>query len=164
MMNRKSAAMRTRRVVTGLTAVVTAVTSLTLASSGPAAAADGSWRAYGNTNPVTSSPSHWTCSGTREIADNVLAQACVVRTPNYESAQTAVIVRNNRSNLFGVYADAWLWRNSDNYPLGNWYCNSSGVAAHSWSVCFGQTRPQPSTVYVDEAEVNRVFLDRTPSA
>ncbi|GAA4417242.1 hypothetical protein ACFQV2_30905 [Actinokineospora soli] len=56
-----------------------------------------------------------------------------------------MIVRNNRSSLFSSDAEIFLY---DVNPsrLGEWQCPSSGVAANSWSVCFGQTLIHPNDV------------------
>ncbi|WP_328664440.1 hypothetical protein [Streptomyces sp. NBC_00328] len=59
--------------------------------------------------------------------------------------QAAVIVRNNRSSLYGATAAMDLYTSSGTY-LGDWACESSGVGANSWSVCFGKTLTQSSQV------------------
>ncbi|WP_229373602.1 hypothetical protein [Umezawaea beigongshangensis] len=59
--------------------------------------------------------------------------------------QAAVIVRNNRSSLYSVEAGMDLYTSSGTYQ-GDWLCQSSGVGANSWSVCFGRTLPQSSPV------------------
>ena len=62
--------MRVARVVAGLTAVITAGLGLSLATAGPASATgSGTWRAYGNKNPFTSSSSTWRCFG-RTLAES----------------------------------------------------------------------------------------------
>lgn len=133
----------TRTVVASLT-VITAFLGLSLATAGIAAADDGVWRSYGNTNPITSSTSTWKCADSRTIASNVVAQVCAIRSPNGKSAQGAVIVRNNRSSLYSMSAAVDL-RNSWEI-MGVWHCPSSGVGANSWSVCFGGTRAEQSWV------------------
>lgn len=136
--------MRVARMITGATTVV-ATLGLTLAITGPAAAAEsGSWRAYGNTNPITSSASTWRCASTKALATSVSAQVCAVRSSGGGAVQGAVIVRNNRSSLYSVQAAMDLYNSSG--QLGSWICSSSGVAANSWSVCFGRTISQSSSV------------------
>jgi hypothetical protein len=115
-----------------------------LVTTTPAAAATGSWRAYGNTNPITSSSSTWHCAGTKTIATSVGAQVCAIRSSGGGSVQGAVIVRNNRSSLYSVQAAMDLYNSSG--KLGAWECSSSGVGANSWSVCFGQTISQSGSV------------------
>ncbi|MEU4254493.1 hypothetical protein AB0F15_44600 [Amycolatopsis sp. NPDC026612] len=118
------------------------------APAGPAAAsaaATGSWHAYGNTNPITSSASTWSCAGSKALTTNVLAQVCAIRSPGHASVQGAVIVRNNRSSLYSVAAAMDLYTSSGD-KLGDWACASSGVGANSWSVCFGSTLAERSSV------------------
>ncbi|MQS37689.1 hypothetical protein FFZ77_19240 [Streptomyces katsurahamanus] len=130
--------MRAARTVAGSTAIITAALGLGLATASPAAAVEGNWRAYGNTNPITSSSSTWRCADSRVIATNVSAQVCAIRSSGGGSVQGAVIVRNNRSSLYSV--QAWMdLNNSSAGGLGFWTCSSSGVGANSWSVCFGRT-------------------------
>ncbi len=138
--------MRVTQVVAGAAAVITAALGLGLATAGPGAATEsGSWRAYGNTNPITSSTSTWHCASSRTVATNVVAQVCAVRAPGGGAVQAAVIVRNNRSSLYSVEAGMDLYTSSGTYQ-GDWLCQSSGVGANSWSVCFGRTLPQSSPV------------------
>ena len=137
--------MRVTRMVAGSTTIITAVLGLSLATAGPAAAAEGSWRPYGNTNPITSSPATWRCASTEEIATNVAAQVCAVRSEGGGAVQGAVIVRNNRSSSYRVQAEMYLYNSSG--QLGYWECSSSGVGANSWSVCFGRTISQNGSVY-----------------
>ncbi len=148
--------MRISRVVAGLTAAVTAALGVSLASPGPAAAAEaGSWRAYGNTNPVTSSPSTWYCAPSGTIATNVAAQICGIRSVDRTAVQAAVIVRNNRSSLYSVSATMSMGLSGTSQ--GTWECRSSGVAANSWSVCFGRTLSQSGKVDV-EGWANNAYL------
>jgi hypothetical protein len=127
------------RRVAALAAVITAFAGLSLVTAGPAAAAEaGYWRAYGNTNPITSSPAEWSCARSKAIATDVLAQVCAVRSPNEVYVQGAVIVRNNRSSLFSTSAAMTVF-SGEPRPLGDWVCSSSGVGARSWSVCFGRS-------------------------
>jgi hypothetical protein len=86
-------------VVAGLTAAITAALGLSLATAGPAAAtesgtrtqglavaeASGTWRAYGNTNPITSSTSTWKCGSSTTVATNVIAQVCAIRSSSGSS-------------------------------------------------------------------------------
>ncbi|MGN9758214.1 hypothetical protein [Streptomyces sp. SD31] len=132
---KKLAALAMTGAIVGGTLLVTAT---------PASAATGSWRAYGNTNPITSSSSTWRCAGTKALATDVGAQVCAVRSASGASVQGAVIVRNNRSSLYSVAAAMDLYNSSG--KLGEWVCSSSGVGANSWSVCFGQTLSQSGSV------------------
>ncbi len=120
--------------------LLAAVLGLGLATAGSASAAAGagSWRAYGNTNPITSSSSTWFCGPTAEPWAGIKAQSCGVRSSDQSGVQGAVIVRNNRSTLTGVTASMDLYDNVVGYR-GSWTCKPSGVAANSWSVCFGPT-------------------------
>ncbi len=152
--------MRCARMVTGSTAIITAVAGLSLATAGPAAAADsGTWRAYGNTNPITSSTSTWRCAATKTIATSVAAQVCAIRSSGGGSVQAAVIVRNNRSALYSVKASMDLYTSSAR--LGSWVCSSSGVGPNSWSVCFGRTMSQSAAVDSSGA-ANSVGLGISP--
>lgn len=72
--------MRFTRVSVRLTAVCAAVLGLGLATASPALAESGTWRAYGNTNPVTSSSSRWACHSSVAVAVNVIAQSCAIRS------------------------------------------------------------------------------------
>jgi hypothetical protein len=78
----------------------------------------------------------------------VLAQVCAIRSANRAAVQAAVIVRNNKSSLYGVEAAADLSRFAEvaGDPAAGfydrWTCSRSGVAAHSWSVCFGASVPK----------------------
>ncbi len=136
----------TRRFLAGVTTIATAGLGLGLAAAGPAAAAEtGSWHAYGNTNPITSSSSTWQCAGSRTVTTDVIAQVCAIRSPGLASVQAAVIVRNNRTSLYSTSATMDLYTPSG-AKLGDWACASSGVGAHSWSVCFGRTLPHSGPV------------------
>ncbi|GAA3005560.1 hypothetical protein GCM10020229_16790 [Kitasatospora albolonga] len=137
--------MRITRSTAARTTVAASALGLGLVTAAPATAADsGSWRAYGNTNPITSSSATWHCAGSRTIAADVLAQVCAIRSAGGGSVQGAVIVRNNRSALFSVHAAMDLYNSAG--PLGTWACSSSGVGANSWSVCFGKTLSQSAAV------------------
>ncbi|HEX4811143.1 MAG TPA: hypothetical protein VFV66_00110 [Nonomuraea sp.] len=156
--------MLVRRKVAASTAVVTAVVGLSLGTAGPAAADElGSWRAYGNTNPITSSSSTWACNGSILVYipdGGVLAQVCTVRSADKRYVQGAVIVRNNMSRLYYGTVDLRLV-NIDGYTLGEWGCPYSGVAAHSWSVCFGRTISRNSPVWAT-AYINNQYLGQAP--
>ncbi|MGW3958613.1 hypothetical protein ACWED2_02245 [Amycolatopsis sp. NPDC005003] len=135
----------TRKAVAGLITVAAGL-GLAAATTGTAAAAEsGSWRAYGNTNPITSSSATWHCAGSKTIATSVLAQVCAIRSASGASVQGAVIVRNNRTALFSAYAAMDLYTSAGT-ELGLWSCASSGVAANSWSVCFGRVLTQSASV------------------
>jgi len=160
--------MRVTRVVAECTAVVTAVLGLSLATAGPAAAIDpvsGDWHAYGNTNPISSSSSTWQCTATETIVPGVLTQVCAIRSSSGSSVQTALIVRNNHSTLFfaevGMHMHA-APNQTEGQLLGIWTCSSSGVAAQSWSVCFGQTLTHSGPVWA-QADVNGDILGTSPS-
>ena len=130
--------MRLSRTIAAVTTVVATVFGLGLATAGSAAAAAGQWQAYGNTNPVTSSSSTWQCHVTVTFDVSVHAQVCAVRSSSGTHVQGAVIVRNNRSSLYSANAEVTV-RNVFDTNLGTWTCSYSGVAANSWSVCFGST-------------------------
>jgi hypothetical protein len=136
--------MRVKRTAAGLAAVVTAVLGSSLTTTGPAAAAfreSGTWRPYGNTNPISSSSSTWACGASTTVATNVSGQVCAVRARDGVYAQAAAIVRNNRSTSYVTNAVVELIVVDVLY--GEWACATSGVAAHSWSVCFGRTHTVP---------------------
>ncbi|MGW7263257.1 hypothetical protein [Streptomyces sp. NPDC054842] len=138
---------------------------LSLATAGPAGATEaGSWRAYGNTNPITSSSATWQCAGSKTVATSVLAQVCAIRSSGGGTVQAAVIVRNNRSSLFSASANMDLYTAASAAYLGDWACASSGVGANSWSVCFGKTLSKPSSVKVNSAGLlNNVNLGQSPN-
>ncbi|NRQ32485.1 hypothetical protein HII36_11635 [Nonomuraea sp. NN258] len=139
----------------------TALTTVA-ATAGASDIGDGSWRPYGNTNPITASSSTWRCAGSKKIASDVIAQVCAIRSPGGTAAQGAVIVRNNRSSLFSarVYVDL----STADVVMGDWICSSSGVGPHSWSVCFGRTLSVHAKVH-SEAWVNdRNYLGESPWA
>lgn len=125
--------------------VLTSVVAMLLLSVGVATAESGSWRAYGNTNPITSSPSTWGCASSTAVATNVIAQVCAIRSAGGDAVQAAVIVRNNRASLYSVQAAMDLYT-LFGIKLGDWVCPSSGVGANSWSVCFGRTINETSLV------------------
>jgi hypothetical protein len=119
-----------------------------LSTATPAAAATGRWGGYGNTNPITSSSSSWSCNETRALATSVGAQICAVKAPKGSWFQAAVIVRNNQPSRFYVSADMTM-RSLVDGVRGTWTCPSEPVAAKTWSVCFGETLDEYSnTVFV----------------
>ncbi|MGW0538498.1 hypothetical protein [Streptomyces sp. NPDC003032] len=160
-----AAGMRVTRTGAGSIVAITAVLGLSLATADPAAAADaGTWRAYGNTNPITSSSATWKCAGSKTVATSVLAQVCAIRSSGGGSVQAAVIVRNNRSSLYSARAIVDLYTATPATYLGLWECASSGVGANSWSVCFGKTLSKPSSVKVNAAGfLNNVDLGQSPN-
>ncbi|GIJ76239.1 hypothetical protein Xph01_06710 [Micromonospora phaseoli] len=152
--------MRVARLVAGLTAVTTALTGLILATASPAAAAidNGTWVAYGNKNPITSSSSTWRCGATETVATNVLAQVCAIRSASGAAMQGAVIVRNNRSSSFSTTAFVRLREYTQTF--GAWACQSSGIGANGWTVCFGRTIDYRSVQA--EGDGNAVYLGYSP--
>jgi hypothetical protein len=152
--------MKLKRLAASAVAVVTGVLGLGLAAAGPAAAATGTWRAYGNTNPISSSTSFWSCGITTTVTTNVLAQVYVIRAVGSRFLQAAVIVRNNRSSLYAVEAAADL--ETITAFVNRWECPRSGVGANSWSVCFGQTLNFPDDVVRSRGGANGVDLGYSP--
>ncbi|MFC8198710.1 hypothetical protein ACFUTV_25395 [Streptomyces sp. NPDC057298] len=173
--NNHTRTVRTRGKRTGAVSIlaVTAVLGLSLATGGPATATEagpatttdaGTWRAYGNTNPITSSPATWACAGSKTVATAVIAQVCAIRSSGGGSVQAAVIVRNNRSSLYSASAYVDLYTASPAIPLDSWECTSSGVGANSWSVCFGKTLSQPSSVKVYSVGwLKETYLGQSPN-
>ncbi|MGW0902918.1 hypothetical protein [Streptomyces sp. NPDC002853] len=144
---------------------IAAVLGLGLASASPAAASDaGTWRAYGNTNPITSSSATWKCAGSKTVTTSVLAQVCAIRSSTGGSVQAAVIVRNNGSSLYSATANMDLYTATPVTFLGDWTCPSSGVGPKSWSVCFGKVLSKPSSVKVNSIGIlNNTYLDQSPN-
>ncbi|MET9634072.1 hypothetical protein ABZX92_42130 [Lentzea sp. NPDC006480] len=136
--------MRAKRTI----AVITALLGLVLATAGTASASPGSWVPYGNNNPITGSSAKWVCGGSEVIAENMLAQVCAIRSGNGTgtAVQGAVIIRNNRSSLASASARVVMWETGGG-TYDYWYCSSSGIAAHSWSVCFGASFGHAGKVY-----------------
>lgn len=136
---------------------VTALLGLAVSVADPAAAATGSWRAYGTVNPITSSADYWACGPTDEFDTDVYAQACAVRSSSdNRKVRMAIIVKNNRPSLYGAEAAAVL-RDDDSANLGRWECGRSGVGANGTrSVCFGAwvNSPYPSWVRTTVPGVN----------
>lgn len=155
--------MRVTRVVAGSTAVVTAVLGLSLATASPAAAAEsGTWVAYGNTNPITSSSSTWGCAGTKTLGTDVLAQVCAIRAANNTAVQAAIIVRNNRSTAYTVSGSMDLYTSNDQ-GVGQWGCSSKAVAANGWTVCFGRSVTLSKVISVNSVgTANAVSLGLSP--
>jgi hypothetical protein len=143
---------RPARLIAGSAAIVTTVLGLILATAGPAAAADfpGRWQSY-TTSPITG-PSTWKCSYSDPFDTNMLAQFCVVRTQNGSGVQGAMIVRNNRDTLYGAQVAIKLQDNL--FIWGQWVCPRSGIAPHTWSVCYGETFPHSSPIYTYLGGVN----------
>ncbi|MFE7903110.1 hypothetical protein ACFU3E_37645 [Streptomyces sp. NPDC057424] len=165
-----TAGRRGRRTGAGSLLAITAVLGLGLATAGPATATEagpaadaGTWRAYGNTNPITSSPATWACAGSKTVAASVIAQVCAIRSAGGGSVQAAVIVRNNRSSLYSASATMDLYTATGTH-LGLWHCASSGVGANSWSVCFGTTLSKPSSVKVNSlGSLKDTYLGQSPN-
>ncbi|REF99195.1 hypothetical protein DFJ67_5222 [Asanoa ferruginea] len=153
--------MRVKRAVLGTAVAIIASFGLSVVSASPAAADAGIWRAFGNTNPISSSASLWRCGATKTITTNVVAQGCAIRAAggaNY--AQIAMIVRNNRSSLFG--AGVTMWGDTTDSTPFLIICNASGVAANSWSVCFSNTFQSSAAVQMFDGSVNGVYVADSP--
>ena len=137
--------MRITRVLAGSAAVIAAAAGVGLAVAGPASAGQpsgdpsGTWRAFGNTVPTTASLSTWSCAPSHQIGVSVVAQVCVVISPDKLSIQPAVIVRNDKPVEYDATAFMQLVQDSPPGPVFGYNCPQSGVASHSWSVCFGNT-------------------------
>jgi hypothetical protein len=125
-----------------------------------ATAAMAGWKPYGNINPITSSSSIWKCGATQSLGNgtNVGAQVCTVRSSDRQGVQGAVIVRNDSNYLYSTSASMTVY-NQYARIAGNWSCSSSGVAANSWSVCFGTTFPVTSGyTYTTEGYAKNTWL------
>jgi hypothetical protein len=135
--------MSLKRSAVSLLAVVTVALGLGLVVASPAAAARGGWQPYQpGVNPIGSSSWTWVCGDTGEVTTDVLAQVCAIRqytSPTVVSTRVrvGVIVRNNRDVLYGAEAagDLSVW--TTGAFIDRWICSRSGVAPHTWSVCFG---------------------------
>ncbi len=127
-----------------------------------ATAAMAGWTSYGSTNPITSSSSSWVCGATKPVTTDggVISQACTVRTASKAYVQGAVIVRNNKTSLYTTNAGMAVFYSGRNL-YGSWGCSSSGVAANSWSVCFGTTFPADNHSYYTSGYANNVPLPDT---
>jgi hypothetical protein len=133
--------MRLRRWAVRAMAVATVVAGLGLVTAGPAAATEelrGRWVPYGDTYPVTVGTSRWSCTAEKPVVSNVKAQICAVRTADGRYVQGAVIIRNDRSGLFRAAVALMMKRETGPWDR-RWTCPNSGVGAHSWSVCFGDS-------------------------
>jgi len=122
-------------------------------------AAMAGWASYGNTPPTTLGTSTWVCGTTKPVTTDgsVVSQGCTVRTADGQYIQGAVIVRNNRTSAFTTNAGmATFYLNGSLH--GSWGCSSSGVAANSWSVCFGTTVPASIYYYYTGGYANNVPL------
>jgi hypothetical protein len=129
-----------------------------------ATAATAGWTPYGNTNPITSSSSSWRCRSTYPVTNTVGAQVCTVRSPAGK-VRGAVIVRNNNSYLYSVRASMTVYYEDEGFRgdfRGSWSCESSGVGANSWAVCFGTEFPSlPNTRYQTSGFANDTNLGMT---
>jgi hypothetical protein len=144
--------MRLKKIAAAVATTAIAVSGLNLAMAGPAAAAAGVWVPYGKINPITSSTNAtWVCGRTDPIegtAGKVIAQVCAIRSrTSRDRVQAAVIVKNNRSSLYATDAAAALWDVQRGRAVNRWECLRSGVAANTWSVCFGETISYSWNVY-----------------
>jgi hypothetical protein len=160
--------MRITRVLTGSAAVITAAAGVGLAVAGPAGASLppggnplGTWRAFGGANPITASSSKWSCAVSKQIGTNVVAQVCVVESSDTISVQPAVIVRNDKPVEYDATAEMSLVEDIQNRRTFSFDCPQSGVAPHSWSVCFGNTVVNPFGVFADGKAGNNVDLGST---
>lgn len=151
-----------RRLLAGLAIIATVVLGLSLTTAGTAAAAVGAWKPYGDTNPITSSPSTWKCNDTRTVDTNVVAQVCAVRSFSGTSTQGAVIVRNDRSSTYVMSASVSLYLWNGGY-LNTWYCPESGVGKNSWSVCFGRTIDESYMLVYASGSADGVGLGSSPN-
>lgn len=125
-----------------------------------ATAATAGWVPYGNTNPITSSSSSWRCQTTQPVTGTVGAQVCTVRSRE-NRVRGAIIVRNNNSYLYSVRANMTV-NYEDGRFRGSSSCESSGVGANSWSVCFGTEFPSlPNTRYDTWGYANNTYLGWT---
>jgi hypothetical protein len=161
--------MRITQALTRSAAVIIAVAGVGLAVAGPASASVppggnplGTWHAFGNTNPISSSSSRWVCGITTQIGINVDAQVCVVESSDTISVQPAVIVRNDKPIEYNATAEMTLKETGIQNPRTFTYdCPQSGVASRSWSVCFGNTVRNPAEVFASGRAGNDVSLGGT---
>lgn len=162
--------MRITRVLTRSAAVITAAAGVGLAAAGPAGASvppggggAGTWRAFGNTNPITSSSSEWKCASSRQIGVNVVAQVCAIRSiDDPVFVQAAVIVRNNKPVEYDAQATMDLVDPNAGGQTFSYVCTLSGVAPDSWSVCFGTTVRNINAVFAKGMAGNFVDLGASP--
>jgi hypothetical protein len=125
-----------------------------------ATAATAGWVSYGNTSPITSSNSTWRCNSTVQMDSNVGAQVCTVRSASGTGVQGAIIVRNNNSYVYTTNAVMIVYYDYGG-TRGNWSCPWSGVAANSWSVCFGSTFAANGYNYSTWGHANTTILGTT---
>jgi hypothetical protein len=161
--------MRTARVLKRSAAVIAAVAGVGLAAADPASASlppgaggQGTWQAFGNTNPITSSSSSWFCASSHQIGVDVTAQVCVIISRDHSVVQPAVIVRNDKPVEYDAQATMDLVAVDDGGQSASYVCVLSGVAAHSWSVCFGNSVPNNSRVFAHGTAGNSVDLGTSP--
>lgn len=145
--------MKLKRLAASAMVVATGVVGLSVVSAGPAAAAAGVWRAYGDTNPSTIGTSTWSCADPTTITPGVLAWACAIRSRDRVHVQVAVVVRNTQPSLYAAEATVAM-AGVAGKALGEWECSNSGVGANSWSACYGETLYNESRVSVMAAHVN----------
>jgi hypothetical protein len=129
--------------------VITATLGLSVMTAGPAAAETvrgkwppvevGTWHSYA-TNPINAGSSTWRCGAAKSIGADISGRPCIIRTPDRQSIQGAVVILNNRSTTVPVEA-AVVVSPATAGVIGRqeWHCSRSGVGARSWSVCFGDT-------------------------
>jgi hypothetical protein len=134
--------------------------ALGLTSTLQATAATGSWTAYGNSNPITSSTSTWKCNGSVTVTTDVISQVCTIRSANKTRVQGAIIVRNNKSTSYNTTANMSVYYEGGT-KRGDWTCTSSGVAANSWSVCFGLQLDPQSLRHYTSGDANNKWLAYT---
>lgn len=148
---------RARKMAVGLLTIMVVVLGLSVTTVGAASAADGSWRPYGSTQPIKP---NWHCGHTKDIMPGIKAQACAIRSTDKISVQAAVIVRNNYGYSQRLNAGTLLDRG------GSWgldaYCEPSGIAGNSWSVCFGPTFQSRGPVRAT-GDVQGTSLEWSPS-
>jgi len=125
-----------------------------------ATAATAGWVSYGETNPITSRNSTWECQRTQSVSTNVEVQVCTVRSASGTDVQGAIIVWNNNTYLYSTNARMTVYYEYGNVR-GDWSCRWSGVAAHSWSVCFGSTFAARGYRYSTEGYANGKYLGTT---
>jgi hypothetical protein len=154
--------MKYPKMVASAVLVISSVLGLGLIGAGSAGAATGRWVAYGKTSPFDVGTSTWHCGQTSTVASKVLAQVCVVRSADEHYAQSAVIVRNNNTYLVGVTAQSDLSRGDE--FVDRWSCANSGVAANTWSVCFGATGNYWAYWIQARGDANLVSLPPSPWA
>lgn len=162
--------MRITRILAGSAAAITAVAGMGLAAAGPASATlppgggtGGTWRAFGNTNPITSTPNdEWACASSRQIGVNVFAQVCALRSFDTADVQAAIIVRNDKPVTYDAQGSMDLVDTNVGGSVNSYVCPLSGVAPDTWSVCFGSTLSNPNPVFARGDAGNFVDLGTSP--